>query len=407
VPNAAVVAAALTTPAAHPWSLQLAGLDVLKEPGGAGGFGVPVESVSITEAGPGGVSSIEFTIDDPAREVSIPDGAEIQYWNLTAGVPVFRGFVDSHTATPAFGDQGRRYAVQGVGVEIWLDWLINPGPVVGGSPGGMEIAPAWLAAYLGFPGSVASTWPTPAQSSAEAPVGTYIRQGNDATSLPTWFPTALAEGATLREALAQALAKAIADDTQLPFGASQVSPMFLTVDFLLRLRQWQDQDGRGPTDYATLTVSDAGPIRPEGLLHRRDPGQIIRAVYVKGFDDASSGWVHDGSGIPGRQAYVADPLITTVLERDAAGRAVIASSLAGIVRGEFDLTDFTPASTVHTGSFVTITSAAVGQTAQTYRIMELEKTFNANGRQNWHVTYGSLAPSYVRLTRQLTRTLLR
>jgi hypothetical protein len=407
MPTAIPIAAALTTAAAHPWILTIGGLDVIKEPGGAG-FGVSPATVRVVEAGPGGVSSIEFDVDDPFKSVAIADGAELVYWNATADVPIFRGYVDTWQASPAFGDQGRRFRVEGVGVETLLDWLINPGGVVGG-PAAMNYAAGWLAGYLGFPGSVGSTEPTPSESSETAPVGSFIRTGTDATLL-NWFSTVLPEGATLREAIAQALTHAIANDTQGPgsgFGGTAVSPMFLTVDFLLRLRQWQDQAGRRPTDYTDLTVSDAGPIRPENLTHRRDPGQIIRAVYVKGADAASSGWVVDGSGVPGRQAYLADTTIGSALERDQAARAVMASSAAGVVRGEFDLIDFTPVETVHTGSFVTITSSALGLSGEQFRIMEIEKRFTNAGRQSWHVSYGSFAPSITRLTRQFTRATLR
>lgn len=76
-------------------------------------------------------------------------------------------------------------------------------------------------------------------------------------------------------------------------------------------------------------------VRPDGLHVNEsamerfliNPGDVVRAVYVKGgiprttgYDPIGSGLVSDGSGIPGPVAYITDDTSTTDAIRDAIGR---------------------------------------------------------------------------------------
>src|SRR6186997_225679 len=108
MPNAAVIAAALTDHSAHPWGLFVGSSDVIGM--------TSLETIRLTEEGPGGVSSMEFTIDDPGKAVSIVDGAEVSFWDLTGNVVYFRGTVASWTARPEFGGQGRTITVECDGI---------------------------------------------------------------------------------------------------------------------------------------------------------------------------------------------------------------------------------------------------------------------------------------------------
>ena len=73
MPNAAVVAAALTDHSAHPFALWVGGVDWIKQPGVAGNlFGVPLDSIEVTENGPGGVSSLRCSVEDPLNVLPLP-----------------------------------------------------------------------------------------------------------------------------------------------------------------------------------------------------------------------------------------------------------------------------------------------------------------------------------------------
>lgn len=403
MPLAAEIGTFATT--ARPFTLTVAGLDVLADPNRAG-LGVALDSITIRERGPGGVSSIDFTISDPAKVSSVADGAEIVYWNNTSGTCLFRGWVDALESVPDFGDQGRSLRVTGIGIEALLDWIIVEDIALQGVDAADFAAHGGQ--FYGIPRAV-NAYPSAVESSLAAPISRLWRQGGDTSPAPVAaWPEITGDGRTLRESLIYLATKAAAEDTLEAFGATPIMPMLITLDFLGGLRMWRDEAGVIPSDYTSLTVSDAGPLRPEFLRHRREPGQLIRAVYVTGANAASTGLVSDGSGIRGRQAYVNDPTnITTAALRDQAARRILRESQAGIVRGDFRLLDFTPTETVHAGSMVTITSAAVSLAAQQFRIMEIEKTFNGSGRQNWTVAYGSMLPAASAYLRQLTRNVLR
>ncbi|HET7031105.1 MAG TPA: hypothetical protein VFI34_11385, partial [Candidatus Limnocylindrales bacterium] len=117
--TAAVLATALTTHAAKARGLFVSGVDVLYEPSAPGsmGYAVPIESVQVHEDGPGGVSSLSFTIEDYALRVELTDGAEVRFEDLVRGVPVFRGWVQHWDETPRAGGVGRDFRVIARGAE--------------------------------------------------------------------------------------------------------------------------------------------------------------------------------------------------------------------------------------------------------------------------------------------------
>src|SRR4051812_18177138 len=112
--------------AVRPKMLYLAGNDVLRPQGTLGNtFGVPLESVEVTEAGAGGVSSMTFRIDDPNIAIVVNDGDEVRFYDQTNGVPIFTGWVQHWSYDPDFGNQGRTIAVQCIGVDALLDWAVT------------------------------------------------------------------------------------------------------------------------------------------------------------------------------------------------------------------------------------------------------------------------------------------
>jgi hypothetical protein len=413
MPNTAVIAAALTTAGAHPFSLFVDSLDVIKD-AGINGIGTPIESIEVTEAGPGGVSSMTFTIEDPIKGVSIADGATVVLQNNTADACLFRGFVESWESAPDFGGQGRSLSVTAVGIETLLDWLIVPDDwhPPGGALNAMPEAIQSAATSAGFAGNAnTSGSAAPAESSAAFPITGYTRVGTDvgaSNNLGT-APLAGSHGVSLRQAIAALIAYQIAHDTGEPFGGfTAVQDQLVTVDFYGRLRAWRDLDGIIPTDYTNLTINDAyaGPIVADTLRYRREPGQLVHQVQVSdGAVTPTIQTVSDGTGLAYPQAVVSDATLTTSDARRFAGRQIIGRAQANVYRGDFRLLDFTPAETIHAGSYVAFTDAAVGLAGQSFRIMEIKKTFNGSGRQNWQITFGSLAPRVTNLMRKLTRNI--
>lgn len=404
MPNAAIIGAALTDHSAHPYSLWVDSLDVIGGSFTPSGFGTDLESIRINEVGPGGVSSISFVVGDPSGTMTIQDGAVIRFWWNTADVPLFLGWVDTYGIEPGFGGQGRVLTVQGIGEEALLDFLIVIDDVDGAKGPAFAEGVSYAAMVAGVPnyqttGSGAGI----ALSTQAAPISGYTRAVGDATALSNNWVASQFSGLSLRRAIESMFALNNSVDPLPASGASQARVLF-TMDFYGGLRMWNDYPTAIPSDYTNLTVNDAyaGPIVAENLQYAVDPSQIVHEVYVKGSSAANSGWFSDGTGIKGKQQYVTDTTnITSPTLALQAAQAVFQAN-NNQVRGSFELTDFTPAATVHAGSFVTITDAAAGLSAQSYRIMEIEKTFHGSGRQDWIVSFGSLAPNVTRFTRRLT-----
>ena len=103
----------------HDYSLWIDGLDVISL--------VQGESVAVTEAGAGAVSSLRFQIWDQTASVDIDDGAEIIFWDHVRDVPMFGGFLESQSVSPAFGGSGRLIDVGAYGYEALLDTVIVTG----------------------------------------------------------------------------------------------------------------------------------------------------------------------------------------------------------------------------------------------------------------------------------------
>jgi hypothetical protein len=124
MPNAAVVATALTTHAARAYALWLAGTDIIKDPV-SGRFGVDVKDVHVEVNAAGGVSTMSFVIDDPTDQVAISDGQSVVFHDLTNDQRMFTGWLEHYELTPYFGGQGRLITVAAVGPESILDWSVT------------------------------------------------------------------------------------------------------------------------------------------------------------------------------------------------------------------------------------------------------------------------------------------
>jgi hypothetical protein len=414
MPNAAIVGAALTDHSAHPYSLFLDATDLIGQP--SRGFGVDIRTITVNEVGPGGVSSISFTIDDPSKLITVNNGQVIRFvWNThpagaVADEPLFLGFVDSFSLRPDFGMQGRSIDIQGIGIEALLDWKIVPAYAAAVS-GALPEQVSLVGAAAGI-SSITSGSVSPAQSSLTQPVGGYNRGALDATIALMPF-SSYTVGVPLRQLL-QAMIDSVTKYDQQPAlsGASQIRVLF-TIDFYGQLRMWNDYPTTAPDDYRSDSFDVTASEFVENLEFTTDPSQIVHEVWVTGSGAAATPTLYDdGTGIKGRQIQITDTTITTASGALQAAQAVFQAN-SNQVRGSYERNDWDPVDGpaghfIRAGSLVTMVDPSVSLNAPVngYRIMEIEKTFNGSGRQNWKVSFGSLAPSAIRDIRRLTRTTL-
>jgi len=403
------IAAAVNTAAAHPWSLVVGGLDVIAEAGSPGNrLGTPIDTIRVTEAGPGGVSALVATVNDPAAAFAVAEGTEVSYWDLANNVCLFRGEVTNYGSDPRVGGQGREVSIECTGVEALLDWaIVPPGVQIANGvriPHNIGLMAQRFEPRLKAPSQPSGMASAPFTRSGtfSFPIGSMARPAEP--SLATQFATAVSVAGTLRQVIGQILE--LGSWLDLGTGAFPGEPVaaLVTVDFYYGLRVWEDDPSLQPDDYTTLTIVDthAGPIRADGLSVRVDWSGVFRSVTVVGLAGTVYGPFSDGSGIRGRGGLINDTTITT--EDVARTRGVgLMAQVRATSRGSFSLEDWTPPTTVHAGSLVSITDAATGL-ATTHRIMQIDKSFLPSGRQTWRVTFGGLAaPSLTRLIRRLTR----
>lgn len=392
MPLAAPIAQSQGT--ARSYGIYMAGWDLVMM--------VPIDSVRVIEAGPNGVSSMDFTIEDPDKIITLQPFTEIVFrWQASEQI-LFRGYIDHWSDHPDFGGVGRAFDVSCSGVEIWLDWLVVYPAITYGKISGGHDFNEFIVSYFaqisntpihGFVDLTGSSGPVKGIANRQSE-GNAI--GNRTATDGSYI------GVTVREMVNQAVALSTSPTTFDP------ADSLWTVDFDMGFRFWGNYTTSAftnydtPSDYTTLTIVDtsAGTTVAANLKWDVLPTDITRTVYIKGFDAASSGIFTDGTGLPGKQAYVNDVTITTAADATARALSVLRTGYISI-RGSLDLEDWTPATTIHPGSLLDLTDASTGATG-IYRIFQIEKTFNSSGRQNWTVSFGGLPPSAMALTRKLT-----
>lgn len=381
--------------------LYVDGLDVLKQPGSGGNrFHVPLESIVLVEAGPGDVSTLSFTIADPAGDVGIASGQLVRFVDLVTGVPLFLGFVDTWGSRPL--GIGRSIAVKCIGVEAVLDWLYVPeftvtdinaifndyiAQGIGGAPG------------IGFALNYAYPITGVGPSTQARPMGAYGAQS-------ITFPLVV-EGGTLRRVLAQLNDVLVGQQTA-------ASPSYngggwvATVDFYGGLRWW---DATGwfntkPQDWVSTAI---GPVnKPANLEHVTSLGDAVRQVYVIGGNAAGTGLVSSGSGAVGPTAVLEDATILTAGAMLAAGRSYLAAH-GQTVEGSFGAEEYLTAGAIgaerHAGAEFVLTDAQAGVAGLTVAASRITKTFVAGGvREMWTVDYGSRDSRASVYLRRLSRT---
>ena len=355
------------------------------------------DAIRLIEEGPGGVSALEITVDDPGIVYDFRDGDPVLVTDQTNSRPIFRGFVKGPLKLTPYG-LGRQITVRAIGIEAVLDWMIVPAITFDTSVFSWTVGDAMqslVAQAFGIGVPLNTALSSSAVGSQDAPF----------TNHPSLMRTvAIPAGTTLREAIRLLLA---ASSTNPVSGSAPV----VTVDYYGGVRMWLQLDSsgnpRGAGDYSTLTVADITPsASPQGAApeHVTDGSDIYRQVYVIGGNAAGTGLVTDGTGIPGPVGTYSDAAILTSAARDAAGAAYLRDHRTA-ERGTFRLESVTVTTNIRAGSKLIFTDAQLGLSSAGYVISAIEKTF-IGPTQDWRVTYGKLPPSAIRQLRRLTRNVL-
>lgn len=371
----AVLAAALTDHSAREFGLYIDGLDVVLQPGQQGnGYGTLVETVHITESGPGQVSSMTFEIDDPLNVVAVSEGARVLFHNLSKDVTDFAGFVE--TARVIAGATGRTISVTCVGMEVLLDWY--------------QVAPALTIPFLTTARDAIQAIVSAAISTGVGINTNWAAGGNTyATPFQGSAGISLGRDVTVSGTLRQCL-RTVADALMEAYPSGY--EMNLTLDFLAGLRVGVNDSSTWGISGVTLNVSTSSTPKPANAEHSPIQGDAVRAVYVTGGNAAGSGLVPDGSGEPGAVATINDADLLSTSARDAAASAYMVSQGQGST-GSFQLESYAQTAGMETAkrvwSILTYTHVTLGLTNYHARMQSIDKRYDPSGDEWWTVTYGN------------------
>jgi hypothetical protein len=383
--------------------LTIDGLDVLKQPGGAA-YGVDVATIQVSEAGAGQVSSMTFLITDPTAALTITTGSRVSFWDITANLPIFTGFVDSFSASRL--GVGREIAVQCVGVEAVLDWMIIPSLTLnlGTSIPVYTLVQAVVAAAQGIGVSLNVACSPGLNNTTAFPVGDSLEVYSPATT-PLTFT-----GVTLRQAL-QSIAIAGASDPALATISSPIT-FDATVDMFGGLRYGVTSiagvlaalsNFGGSVGDIGLDITTGNP-RPSNTSYTVTASEY-QAVYVNGGNAA--GTLAVATGGVGPTAYVSDPNSLSAAYAQALGYAYLAQH-GGSAQGTVQIEERkTVANAYATGGLLRLTDPQVGLTVSTpFRVTRIDKTYLASGTEWWIVSFGAMQRLGSTQLRSLTRTQL-
>jgi hypothetical protein len=394
----AILGTALTTHAARPQILTVGGTDVILLPTGGGNvLGTPIESIAVSEKGPGAVSTMSFTVEDPGLVMTIADGMEVRYHDGTIDVPIFAGWLDHWSVSPWAGT-GAIYQVTAVGTESLLDWAILSTDLTFTGSNVNDAIQSIVANCYGIGPLRAFMRPSGGGTATQAyPMGNFTSY--------TILTMTVSAGTSLREGIRQVLAN-------ISFGTYTFNIAY-TVDLWFGLRLYLvSATGTTNDDYTAFTVvDDPTTVGFHAVdLSYDTEAATFRGVFVKGLNAAGTGLITDGTGLLGPIAYVNDQTVDSAAKLAATGGAYLGQYVSKL-RGSFVLEAFTrtalgesTASTIHPGAKAIVTDARVGLNAVVLLFSQIDKTFNSGGTENWTFSFGGLPPSAAALTRHLTLT---
>lgn len=357
MPSASAIGAALTDHGAHPFSLWIAGEDVIT-PVGSAQKGVSVDSIKVTEAGANTPGSMSFVMDDIAHAYSFPKAAEVIFWDHAQNLPIFGGFISARRKVPAFGDQGLAVQFDATGYDPLLDrqWITAFSYAAGYSDQALLLA---LVAQFG--GKVNADSSSVASTNASMPAISLV-------------------GMTLRQGI-----ESIADNA----GAGRV----YWIDSLKRLQYTSASALTAP--YAIVeTVGGAGDRVAEDLTVETEEN-VYTSVYVRGGTAAGTGWVRDYQAIADvgydLQGSIDVPDSDTLTKRNVYGTSFLNRSGQVVTRGSFRIQG---SDGWRPGQIVTITNSKLALTAATYQIAAVRTSFDGGtGLRTYEIEFGAISAS--------------
>lgn len=363
MPNAAVYHGTTSgAHAAHPFSLHWAAQELV-DVTGRRGITVPIDTVSISEVGANGASSMTFLCNDALRVLALPALGRVQLTHNTPNEVLFAGYVQGRETVPwAAGG----YAVQTTCTDYssLLDTTVLPALKY----------PAGHSDRALIQGVVA-------HSIRSQYVYTH---SSFMTSTNASMPAMDFSHITLRAAI-EAIQAAAGEGRH------------YYIDFLGRVHYFS-----GTTEAAmgaapfTLTDTPVGAQRASTDLRiEYDDSQIANAVYIFGGAPAGSGWEKDEASIKAyglRQGSFNAPHCKTAAHRTNVGRHYLGMHKDPIARGSF--TSTTNDTGWRVGQALTVTSSQLGLSGAVYPISQIDTTFvTGTGYRERTIHFGDLPAS--------------
>lgn len=352
-----------TTPAAHaahPFSLHWAAQELV-DVTGARGIVVPLDTVTISEVGANGASSMSFLCHDAKRILSLPALGRVQLTHNTPNEVLFAGYVMGRQTVPWQGAGGYSIQTNCTDYSYLLDTTMVP--ALRHKAGGSDRA--LIQSVVGH--------------SMRHP--TIYTHTSFCTSTNSSMPAMDFSHITLRAAI---------ESIQAAAGEAR----HYYVDFLGRLHYYQGavESAMGTAPYVITDAPGGAERAATGLSVEYDDSQIINAVYIFGGSAKGSGWEKDEASIKLyglRQGSFAAAHCMTAAHRANVGRHFLGLHKDPIVRGSF--TSTTSDTGWRVGQALHITSSQLGLSNAIYPIVQIDTTFvTGAGMRNRTIYFGDL-----------------
>lgn len=351
---------------AHPFSLHWAAQDLV-DVSATRGFVVPLETISISEVGANGRSSMTFTVQDAKRALALPALGRVQLNDHLAGGGVgevsFAGFVQGRRTIP-WPVTG--YAIQTTCTDY--SYLLDTTVVPALSHKAGASDKTLIQSVVGY-----------AMRGPQVYTHTSL-----CTSTNASMPAMDFSHMTLRAAI---------ESIQAAAGEQR----HYYVDFLGRLHYFlgPTESGMGNAPFVITDNPTAGQRATTDLAVEYDDSQIANCVYIFGGSAKGSGWEKDEASIKlygVREAFFSSPTCKTAAHRFNVGRHFLGLHKDPIVRGSFGETNADTGWRV--GQTVTVTDSRLGISSATYPVTQIDTTFlTGTGQRHRMIHFGDLPAS--------------
>jgi len=355
------------TTKAHRFSLHADAVDLI-DVSNTRGFGIPVSSIRVSELGANGQSTMSMIFQDPKKALSIPALARVQFNDHTANEVIFAGPLIGRMTTTYGGQQGYAIDAHCVDYGWYLDTTIVP--ALTHKAGASD--QALIQSVIGHAMRASSRHPA------------VYAHTSLVTSTNSNMPAFEFSHLTVRAAIEAIQAAAGAD-------------RHYYIDFLGRVHYFSGVEASTPAPFTITehTPSSGGERAPEDLSFEYDDSQIINAVYIFGGAPAGSGWAKDEASVKLyglRQGTFNAPHCKTAAHRANVGQHFLVRHKDPIVRGSFKITGTDTGWRV--GQSVVITNTALGISAASYPIKQIDTTFDGgSGHRTRMIFFGDLPAS--------------